>query len=43
VIVETVAGEFEGRLSKKLINKIISLAFAEDAEEIGRDQELSME
>ena len=40
VIVETVAGEFEGRLSKKLINKIISSLFAE---EIEGEQEWSRE
>lgn len=40
VIVETVAGEFEGRLSKKLINKIISSLFSE---EMGSNQELSLE
>ncbi len=40
VTVETVAGEFEGRLSKKLINKIIASAFVE---EMGCDQELSLE
>jgi hypothetical protein len=40
VIVETAQGEFEGRLSEKLVNKIISSLLIE---EIGRDQELSME
>lgn len=40
VIAETVQGEFEGRLSEKLINKIISSLFAE---EVRRDQELSLE